>query len=48
MLADSIKARVDSKKPRQEGLTYTIDKLEALDRENFEIISPLIDLVQDL
>ena len=31
MLADSIKDRVDSKKPRQEGLTYTIDKLEALD-----------------
>jgi len=46
MLADSIKARVDSKKPRQEGLTYIIDKLEALDRENFEIISPLIDLVK--
>lgn len=46
MLADLIKARIDSKKPRQEGLTYTIDKLESLDRENFEIISPLIDLVK--
>jgi phosphosulfolactate synthase len=46
MLSDSTKARVDSKKPRQEGLTYTIDKLEALDRENIEIISPLIDLVK--
>ena len=45
MLAESIKARVDSKKPRQEGLTYIIDKLEGLDKENFEIISPLIDLV---
>ena len=45
MLAESIKARVDSKKPRQEGLTYIIDKLEGLDKENFEITSPLIDLV---
>ena len=45
MLAESIKARVDSKKPRQEGLTYIIDKLEGLDKENFKITSPLIDLV---
>ena len=36
MLTESIKARVDSKKPRQEGLTYIIDKLEGLDKENFE------------
>lgn len=41
----SIKTRVDRKKPRLEGLTYIIDKLEGLDKENFEIISPLIDLV---
>jgi len=33
MLTESIKARVDSKKPRQEGLTYIIDKLEGLDKE---------------
>ena len=45
MLTESIKARVDSKKPRQDGLTYIIDKLEGLDKENFEIISPLIELV---
>ena len=36
MLTESIKARVDSKKPRQEGLTYIIDKLEGLDKGNFE------------
>lgn len=46
MLNESVKPRVDSKKPRQEGLTYIIDKLEGLDKENFEIISPLIDLVK--
>ena len=45
MLTESTKARVDSKKPRQKGLTYILDKLEGLDKENFEIISPLIDLV---
>jgi phosphosulfolactate synthase len=41
-----VKDRVDAKKPRQEGLSYTIDKLRALDKENFEIIAPLIDLVK--
>lgn len=41
-----MKDRVDAKKPRQEGLSYTIDKLRALDKENFEIIAPLIDLVK--
>jgi phosphosulfolactate synthase len=40
MLAESIKARVDRNKPRQEGQTYIIDKLEGLDKENFEITSP--------
>ena len=46
MLDDLVKDRVDAKKPRQEGLSYTIDKLRALDKENFEIIAPLIDLVK--
>ena len=41
-----MKDRVDGNKPRQEGLSYTIDKLRSFDRENFEIISPLIDLVK--
>lgn len=46
MLCDSIKERVDNAKPRKEGLTYTIDQLQGLDKENFEIISPLIDVVK--
>ena len=41
-----MKDRVDGNKPRQEGLSYTIDKLRSFDRENFEIIAPLIDLVK--
>ena len=46
LLHNSIKERVDNIKPRKEGLTYTIDKLQGLDRENFEIISPFIDVVK--
>lgn len=46
MLDDLVKDRVDAKKPRQEGLSYAIDKLRALDKENFEIIAPLIDLIK--
>jgi phosphosulfolactate synthase len=46
LLHNSIKERVDNVKPRKEGLTYTIDKLQVLDRENFEIISPFIDVVK--
>jgi len=46
LLDDLIRDRVDAKKPREEGLSYTIDKLRTLDRENFEIIAPLIDLVK--
>jgi phosphosulfolactate synthase len=46
MLQDLVKERVDDKKPRQEGLTYIIDKLQGLDKENFCIISPFIDLVK--
>ena len=46
LLHSSIKERVDNVKPRKEGLTYTIDKLQGLDKENFEIISPFIDVVK--
>src|SRR5919202_341611 len=46
MLDDLIKERVDKEKPRKEGLTYIIDKLQGIDKENFKIISPLIDIVK--
>jgi phosphosulfolactate synthase len=46
LLHDSIKERVDNVKPRKEGLTYIIDKLQGLDKENFEIISPFIVVVK--
>jgi phosphosulfolactate synthase len=46
LLHDSINERVDNVKPRKEGLTYIKDKLQGLDRENFEIISPFIDVVK--
>jgi hypothetical protein len=37
LLRDSIKERVDNAKPRKEGLTYTKDKSQGLDKENFEL-----------
>lgn len=46
MLDDLVKNRVDSKKPRKEGITCTIDKLQGIDRENFAIIAPFIDVVK--
>ena len=46
MLEEYAKNRVDAKKPRKEGRTYTIDKLQGLDRENFEIITPFVDVVK--
>ena len=46
LLDDLVKDRVDAKKPRKEGVSYTIDKFRSFDRENFEIIAPLIDLVK--
>lgn len=46
MLEEFVKSRIDSRKPRKEGRTYVIDKLEGLDRENFEILSPFIDVVK--
>jgi len=46
MFDDIAKERVDGKKPRKEGLTYTIDRLQGLDRDNFAIIAPFIDVVE--
>jgi phosphosulfolactate synthase len=40
------KNRVDVKKPRKEGRTYVIDKLEGLDKDNLEILAPFIDVVK--
>jgi phosphosulfolactate synthase len=46
MLSDLSKGRIDDKKPRKEGLTYITDKLQCIDRDNFEIISSMIDVVK--
>jgi phosphosulfolactate synthase len=46
MLDSLTENRVDHKKPRHEGITYIIDKFQGFDRENFEIISPFIDMVK--
>ena len=46
MLDDLFKGRVDGRKPRQEGLTLTVDKLESFDRENFEILAAFIDQIK--
>lgn len=46
MLDDLAKNRVDSKKPRKEGLTCTVDKLQGIDKDNFSAIAPFIDVVK--
>lgn len=46
MLDGLAKNRIDSKKPRREGLTCSIDKLQGLDRENFAVIAPFVDVVK--
>src|SRR5918996_567058 len=46
MLSDLSKGRIDDKKPRKEGLTYITDKLQGMDRDNFEIVSSMIDVVK--
>ena len=46
MLDDLFKGRVDGKKPRQEGLTLTVDKLESFDKESFEILAAFIDQIK--
>ena len=46
MLNDLVKDRIDDKKPRKEGLTYIVDKLQGIDKDNFEILSSMIDVVK--
>ena len=46
MLDDRAQTRVDSNKPRKEGMTSTIDKLQGIDKENFSMIAPFIDVVK--
>jgi phosphosulfolactate synthase len=46
MLDSLTENRVDHKKPRHEGVTYIIDKFQGFDSQNFEIISPFIDMVK--
>ncbi|MGN6821243.1 MAG: phosphosulfolactate synthase [Candidatus Nitrosocosmicus sp.] len=46
MLDSLTENRIDHKKPRHEGITYIIDKFHGFDSENFEIISPFIDIVK--
>ena len=46
MLKDLVKERIDSIKPRKEGLSYMTDRLHAIDADNFEILSPMIDVVK--
>jgi phosphosulfolactate synthase len=46
LLKDLVKNRADSQKPRKEGLTYIIDRFQGLDKENFEILAPFIDIVK--
>jgi phosphosulfolactate synthase len=46
MLKDLVKERLDCIKPRKEGLSYITDRLHAIDADNFEILSPMIDVVK--
>src|SRR5690606_110456 len=46
MLDDLVRNRVDARKPRKEGLTCTVDKLQGIDKENFSTIAPFIDVVK--
>jgi phosphosulfolactate synthase len=46
LLEEYAKNRIDAKKPRIEGRTYIIDKLEGLDKENLEVLAPFVDVVK--
>lgn len=46
LLNDLIKDRIDEQKPRKEGLSYIIDKLQGLDKEDFGALAPFIDVVK--
>lgn len=41
-----MKDRVDNNKPRHEGLTHTVDKLQFFDRETFKILASFIDEIK--
>lgn len=46
LLDDLVKNRVDSKKPRKEGLTYVVDRLESYNKENWDLLSSFVDVVK--
>jgi len=46
MLKNLVKERIDSIKPRKEGLSYITDRLHTIDADSFEILSPMIDVVK--
>jgi len=46
LLDDLVKDRVDNNKPRLEGLTHTLDKLQFFDRETFKILASFIDEIK--
>lgn len=46
LLDDLVKDRVDNKKPRNEGLTHTVDKLQFFDNETFKILAFYIDEIK--
>jgi (2R)-phospho-3-sulfolactate synthase (ComA) len=46
MLNELNKDSVDSKKPRKEGLTCIVDRLQSIDKENLEVLSSHIDIVK--
>jgi phosphosulfolactate synthase len=47
LIDGSDKERIDSKKPRKEGLTCIIDKMaQSFDKDSLEIIAPFIDIVK--
>jgi phosphosulfolactate synthase len=46
VLEEYAKNRIDGKKPRNEGRTYIIDKLEGLDKENLEVLASFVDAVK--
>ncbi|HZA70559.1 MAG TPA: phosphosulfolactate synthase [Nitrososphaeraceae archaeon] len=46
MLDDLTKDRLDNNKPRYEGLTHTVDKLQFFDKETFKILASFIDEIK--
>jgi len=46
LLDDLVKKRVDSTKPREQGLTHVTDKLHPTNMEDWGLISPFVDVVK--